>query len=149
MSVSGKRGRRGALHREKKTMDGVMSDINVTPLIDVVLVLLIIFMVITPMLSRGVDVDLPKSKNHESKNDTGEQLIISIKEKGDVYWETTKVDMTQLKTKLEDALKKRPGAPIFLKADQKAKYKVAREVLETCQKAGAGNVALGTNEDKG
>ena len=53
MSVTGKRGRRGALHREKKTMQGVMADINVTPLIDVVLVLLVVFMVITRCSSRG------------------------------------------------------------------------------------------------
>ena len=52
-----------------------MSEINVTPLVDVVLVLLIIFMVVTPMLSRGVKVDLPETTNHEKKHDTGEQII--------------------------------------------------------------------------
>src|SRR5436853_2807989 len=56
----------------------VKNEINVTPLVDVVLVLLIIFMVVTPMLSRGVKVDLPETVHHEKRNDTGEQIVVSI-----------------------------------------------------------------------
>ena len=128
----------------------MVSDINVTPLIDVVLVLLIIFMVITPMLSRGVDVELPKAKHHESKQDTGEQVVVSIKDKGELYFEQGKVqDLKQLQQKVEEALRKSPGKPVFLKADQRIKYKVAREVMEMLNKAGAQSVALGTADDKG
>ena len=150
MSTSGKRGRRGALHRAPKQSAPMVSDINVTPLIDVVLVLLIIFMVITPMLSRGVDVDLPKAKHNETKQDTGEQIVVSIKDSGQLYFEQGKVkDVKELQQKVEDVLKKSPGKPVFLKADQRIKYKVAREVMEALNKAGANAVALGTEDDKG
>ncbi len=128
----------------------MVSDINVTPLIDVVLVLLIIFMVITPMLSRGVDVDLPKAKHHETKNDNGEQIVVSIKEKGELYYEQGKVkDIKELQQKVEEVLRKSPGKPVFLKADQRIRYKIAREVMEVLNKAGANAVALGTADDKG
>src|ERR1700748_887487 len=66
--------------REGSIKPGVTkNDINVTPLVDVVLVLLIIFMVVTPMLHRGVHVDLPVTSNHDKKQDTGEQLVVSVK----------------------------------------------------------------------
>src|SRR3954465_8504431 len=66
------------------------NEINVTPLVDVVLVLLIIFMVVTPMLHRGVHIDLPVTEHHDKKQDTGEQLIISVRNDG-VYIETDRV----------------------------------------------------------
>ena len=70
------------------------NEINVTPLVDVVLVLLIIFMVVTPMLHRGVHVQLPETKNHEKKQDTGEQLVVTIRGDGAVFIETDKIPTT-------------------------------------------------------
>ena len=67
------------------------NEINVTPLVDVVLVLLIIFMVVTPMLHRGIHVQLPETKNHEKKQDTGEQLVVSIRGDGAIFIETEKI----------------------------------------------------------
>ncbi len=69
---------------------GMKNEINVTPLVDVVLVLLIIFMVVTPMLHRGVKIDLPTTANHEKKQDTGEQLVVGIRDEG-TYIETEKI----------------------------------------------------------
>src|SRR5881628_2282958 len=73
-------------HRTSAVSTGaVKNEINVTPLVDVVLVLLIIFMVVTPMLSRGVKVELPETVHHEKKNDTGEQIVVSIASDGKSY----------------------------------------------------------------
>ena len=96
------RGKKGALHKAVKPRPsaGVMAEINVTPLVDVVLVLLIIFMVVTPMLSRGVDVQLPIASNSEKKQDTGNQIIVSVTQSGSIYIETTKVDIDNLQGKM-------------------------------------------------
>src|SRR5215470_7516399 len=77
-----RRRHRPKIHRKREGVikpGSTKNDINVTPLVDVVLVLLIIFMVVTPMLHRGVHVDLPITSNHEKKQDTGEQLVVSVK----------------------------------------------------------------------
>ena len=71
--------------RDRSARRAPMAEINVTPLVDVVLVLLIIFMVITPMIVRGVSVDLPVTANHDRKNDDNKDLIVSINSSGDVY----------------------------------------------------------------
>ena len=131
-------------------------EINVTPLVDVVLVLLIIFMVVTPMLHRGVHVQLPETKNHEKKQDTGEQLVVSVKcEKFEdkthcsdsaVYIETDKIPTDQLVDRVKHELKK--ARPIHVRGDRNVQYKVVREVLEKIHDAGAQNVGMGTEEQK-
>src|ERR1700754_4159015 len=80
------------------------NEINITPLVDVVLVLLIIFMVVTPMLHRGVDLELPKTANHSVRQDTGEQIVVSVRADG-VYIEADKVDVDKLSGLLEAQLK--------------------------------------------
>jgi biopolymer transport protein TolR len=145
-----KRGKHGALHKAVKPRPsaGVMAEINVTPLVDVVLVLLIIFMVVTPMLSRGVDVQLPTANNSEKKQDTGNQIIVSVTQNGAIYIETTKVDIDNLQGKMEEEIRKNPGKEIFFKGDKRLKYKGAREALEKIHLAGATQVQLGTEEKK-
>src|SRR5688500_15914915 len=75
---------------------GAMADINVTPLVDVVLVLLIIFMVVTPMLSSGVDVDLPKAKTAQEEKDMGQHLVISVRGDGAIFVDRTQVALDDL-----------------------------------------------------
>src|ERR1700744_1492821 len=90
--------KRAKIHhrREAKIKAGQQrSEINVTPLVDVVLVLLIIFMVVTPMLHRGVHIDLPETAHHDKKQDTGEQLVIGIRGDG-TFIETEKIPDDQL-----------------------------------------------------
>ena len=82
--------RRG-LATKRRPKGQVRAEINVTPLVDVVLVLLIIFMVITPMIVRGVSVDLPVTSHHDRKNDDNKDLIVSINASGDVYVNADKV----------------------------------------------------------
>jgi biopolymer transport protein ExbD len=130
------------------------NDINVTPLVDVVLVLLIIFMVVTPMLHRGVHVDLPTTTNHDKKQDTGEQLVVSIKcekfeDKGHcasaaAFIETDKIPDEELVSRVRKELKS--SRPVHVRADRTLKYGAVRKVLEKIHDAGAQNVAMGTEE---
>jgi len=134
-----------------KTVDPVMPEVNVTPLIDVVLVLLIIFMVVTPMLARGVAVDLPRTRFHEKKADTGEQIIVSIRADGKVFLDKQVFDATSLdrfSAALGEIIRRSPGREVFLKGDYRIKYKTAREVLEAIHRSGAAGAGLGTDEEK-
>jgi len=126
----------------------VRAEINVTPLVDVVLVLLIIFMVVTPMLQRGMDVHLPRTRHHASENDTGEQLMLSVRSDGSVFLDRERVDERRLDTLLRDALARNPGRPIYLKGDARLRYGKVRDVLLACHRAGSQQVALATEEEK-
>src|SRR5215475_6860976 len=90
--------------------NAVRPEINVTPLVDVVLVLLIIFMVVTPMLHRGVDLELPKTAHHSTRQDTGEQLVVSIRP-NEVFIEADRVELDKLAGLLEKDLKNNPSRP--------------------------------------
>jgi biopolymer transport protein ExbD len=140
---------RGRKHGSKQKVQPVFPDVNVTPLIDVVLVLLIIFMVVTPMLARGVSVDLPRTKHHDKKADTGEQIIVAVGKDGRVWLDKAPMkDYAQLTQSLAEVLRKTPGRDIYVKGDHRIKYKVAREVLEAVHRAGGIGAALGTDEEK-
>src|SRR5256885_9928348 len=99
---------------------GVRSEINVTPLVDVVLVLLIIFMVVTPMLHRGVKVELPETAHHEKKQDSGELLVVSIRDDG-TYIETDRLEAAQLTARLAKELKT-ISRPVHVRADKSLRY---------------------------
>ena len=124
------------------------SEINVTPFVDVVLVLLIIFMVVTPMLQRGVDVPLPFSIHHGEKKDTGEQIIVSVRRDGAIFLGSDSVDLKRLENRLSALLSRKPSPPIFIKADRRMTFKAVRQVLEVCHRAGAPGVSLATQGAK-
>jgi len=124
----------------------VKSDINVTPLVDVVLVLLIIFMVVTPMLQRGKDVKLPtaaKQKEDESKSDP---MIVSVTSDKKIYLEKDPYDETGLKIAVSSKLSVEPFKPILLKGDSSLTFEDVRKVLAVLQKSGAKTVKLGVQE---
>ena len=146
---SAPRRKRAKIHKKREGSikpGNTKNEINVTPLVDVVLVLLIIFMVVTPMLHRGVHVQLPETKNHEKKQDTGEQLVVTIRGDGAVFIETDKIQGDQLVDRVKHELKK--SRPVHVRADKSVEYKVVREVLEKIHDAGAQNVGMGTEEQK-
>jgi len=128
---------------------GIKSDINVTPLVDVVLVLLIIFMVITPMLQRGKPVILPKAmKLEKPPGEDKDPIIVSItKEKG-VYIETDKYDDEGFVSELQKKLIADPTKKILLKGDQSLTFDDVRKVMALSQKAGAKAIGLGVEEEK-
>ena len=142
-----RRKRRIHTHRPSTISTGrARSEINVTPLVDVVLVLLIIFMVVTPMLHRGVKIDLPETAHHEKKQDTGEQLVVSVRADG-VYIETDKLEGPQLDARLRQELKV-GSRPVHIRADRGLRYGEVRKVLEQVHAAGATAVGMGTEEKK-
>lgn len=127
----------------------VKADINITPLVDVVLVLLIIFMVVTPIIASGVPVDLPKTVHHDRKPDDGKDIIISVTADKQVFMFGRLLadahDVTQL---VEEERHKHPEKTAFVKGDSRAPYGAVREVMEAVNKAGLDDVLLGTEEIK-
>jgi biopolymer transport protein ExbD len=121
---------------------GLKSNINVTPLVDVVLVLLIIFMVITPMLQRGKDVHLPRADNPDQEKDDGDPLIVSVTPDKKVWIESRDVEESQLEYKLAEMLEKDPARRMLLKGDEALVVGDVRKVMDHLKKAGAKGVAL-------
>jgi biopolymer transport protein TolR len=120
----------------------VKADINVTPLVDVVLVLLIIFMVITPMLHRGKPVVLPHAKLVSALKHGGDPILLSITADGRLYVDKKQVERRELAAALEDEMAAMPGAPIILKGDRALEYRTVREVFAELSKARIGGVSL-------
>ena len=127
---------------------GVKNEINVTPLVDVVLVLLIIFMVITPMLQRGKAVTLPDAKLVSELKSGGDPIILSVTRDGKTYIEKEEVKKDDLAPALEQAMQKTPGAPIMFKGDRDADYKVIREAILEVTKTRVMGVSLAASQLK-
>jgi biopolymer transport protein ExbD len=126
----------------------VNADINVTPLIDVVLVLLIIFMVVTPMITSGVQVDLPRTSHHSKKPDDGKDIIISLTRNKEVYVNKIKIRKDDVSRVLEEEKRRNPEKTFYVKADNRTTWGAARELMEAINKAGINDVMLGTDEIK-
>src|SRR6266436_136776 len=127
---------------------GVRSDINITPLVDVVLVLLIIFMVVTPMLQRGKSVELPKAK-HAVAGQGAEPAFISVTKDGSVYVEQEKKPATQEDVMVAMRTAAEAGRRVMIKADTDAEYGKVRPVLDWASKAKLKGVSLAAEELKG
>jgi biopolymer transport protein ExbD len=121
--------------------------INVTPLVDVVLVLLIIFMVVTPMIASGVAVDLPRTAHHSRKPDDGKDIIVSVTADGRIYVGTRRVGRVEELAAVVAAEQRRfPDKSLFLKGDLRARFGGVREALHTLRAANVGEITLGTEE---
>jgi biopolymer transport protein ExbD len=126
---------------------GVKNDINVTPLVDVVLVLLIIFMVVTPMLERGQKVKLPRT--HSSDDDKKpESYIISLPADHSIWLDEEKLTVERLGPALAAAVSKNPDKKLLIKGDQSLKVKDLRQVLKAADEAGARGVSFAVEEVK-
>jgi biopolymer transport protein ExbD len=129
---------------------GVRSDINITPLVDVVLVLLIIFMVITPMLQRGKSVDLPKARHAIAGKEGPDPVFISVTKDGSVFIEQEKqpASKEELIAAMKDAAET-PGKRVMFKADSETEYGKVRPVLDLASKAKLKGISLAAEELKG
>ena len=122
--------------------DEVKGDINVTPLVDVCLVLLIIFMVVTPMLQQGVDVLLPQGPHAEKRPGEQGDLIISIKKDGTVFVSDKWIPDKNLATYLKAEYQKDPSRAVMLKADKRISFGKVRQVMKAANDAEFSRVAI-------
>ena len=127
---------------------GIKAEINITPLVDVVLVLLIIFMVVTPMLQRGKDVHLPQVQKPDSENKEGDPLILSVTQEKKIFLEQDALDEAGLTTELQAQFAREPNRKILLKGDERLTYGDIRKVMEVARRAGAKGISLGVQELK-
>jgi biopolymer transport protein ExbD len=125
-----------------------VADINVTPMVDVMLVLLIIFMVITPMLSKGVSVDMVKTVNPIPMQaaDKSDAIIVAVTRDGKTYLNTTQMKADEIPGKVKDILSSRLDKMCFVKADSRAKYEKVVDVVNNLRAAGVDQLGLLTEQ---
>ena len=126
----------------------VNSNINVTPMVDVMLVLLIIFMVITPMLQNKVSIDLAKTDNPTAMPDADKEdsIVVAVTRSGDVYLGQDKVNPAELGAKVREKLTDKPGKEIFVRADARAKFLDVENAIDDVRTAGVESVGLLTEK---
>jgi biopolymer transport protein TolR len=134
--------------RKRNTGNKALAEINVTPLVDVVLVLLIIFMVTAPMLSMGIDVNLPRVKS-KSVDVTEEKLVLTINEAREIFLNKTKMQLGELNFKLEAIFSNRIDREVFLRADKNVPYGFVVEVMSEVRKAGVDKLGMITEPPEG
>jgi len=131
---------------EKKKAPPPVADINVTPMVDVMLVLLIIFMVITPMLTKGVSVDLVRTKNPITMQaaDKEDAILIAITRNGGVFLSPGNLRLTpeQLPEKVRDLLTNKVDKTVYIKADTRSRYQVVEDVVDNLRAAGVNELGL-------
>jgi len=123
---------------------GAMADINVTPMADIMIVLLIIFMVITPMLSKGVDVNLPKAGNTKERKDDPKSIVVAVKKDGTTFLNGVKVENPDqnLTAQIRERLEEVQDKVIYLKGDEGIAYAEVMRVMDLCRAGGVEEVAL-------
>ena len=124
-----------------------LSEINVTPFVDVMLVLLIIFMVTAPLMQQGIDVDLPETTTQPLRVQD-EPLILTVKKDGKYYIGRKELPADMLREKLEAIFEGRDSKEIFLRADRKAPYGVVVKALAAAREAGASSLGMVTEPER-
>ncbi len=125
-----------------------MAEINVTPLVDVILVLLIIFMVTAPMLQMGIDVNLPKVKS-KSVDVTEEKLVLTVTGAKEIFINKNRIPLNDLRVKLEGIFTNRIDREIFMRADKSIPYGFVIEVMSEVRKAGVDKLGMITEPPEG
>ena len=126
--------------------DEVMSEINMTPLVDVMLVLLIIFIIAMPLLNHAIEIDLPRADNKplELKPDV---VTLSVTEEGTVHWNDQVVTLGELKQRLQIAAQQQPQAEIHLRGDRKVDYEHVMSVMAAVQRSGMAKLGFITEPE--
>lgn len=147
MSMSlGNRGGAGG-RRRRRGKSAPMSEINITPFVDVMLVLLIIFMVSAPLLTSGVPIDLPDTQAKALNADT-QPITVSVNDKGQVYLQETEIDISEVVPKLEAISKTGYEERIFVRGDKNADYGTVMKVMSRISAAGFKNIGLVTLQEQ-
>jgi biopolymer transport protein ExbD len=133
---------------KKTTTLGAVSDINVTPMVDVMLVLLIIFMVITPMLQKGVSVDMAKATNTRDMQDADKEdaVVLAITRDGKIFLGNDRIEPDQITTAVKDKIANKLDKTVYLRSDQGAKYGVVVTVVDNVRAAGVDSLGLETQK---
>ena len=136
------------------TNKGFNSDINVTPFVDVCLVLLIIFMVVTPMLQEGIQINLPFAKNStKTEDDEAHAIIVAVKREGNgpeaIYVQKKAIPRDQYLAEMTEVFGRMPEKAVLIKADRSMKYGDVRRVMIETNEAGFGSVSLVTEKAPG
>ena len=127
---------------------GVKADINVTPLVDVMLVLLIIMMLITPMLQQGVAMRLPQASNTTDKPTTQDNTTVAVGKDGSMYVNAKQVTETEMASKVTEALESKKEKVVFIKADEEALYSSVMAAMDQLHQAGVEDIALITERKR-
>jgi len=133
---------------KKTTTLGTVSDINVTPMVDVMLVLLIIFMVITPMLQKGVSVDMAKASNTRDMQDADKEdaVVLAVTRDGKIFLGSDRVEPDSITTKVKDMIANKLDKTVYLRCDKNAKYGVVVTVVDNVRAAGVDSLGLETEK---
>ena len=127
---------------------GIKADINVTPLVDIMLVLLIIMMLIAPLLQKGVNVRLPLAENTSEKPDTQEQTVVHVDAQKNLYVNNIQVSESEAVDRIKYALEEKAERVVYLKGDTDAPYSAIMSMMDKLTEAGIENVALITESKK-
>lgn len=115
--------------------DEIMSEINMTPLVDVMLVLLIIFIITVPVLTHSVKVDLPRANNQPNQIQN-KPITISVNKQGQIYWNESLIDQTHLSQKLQQIAQQQPQPEVHIRGDRKVEYEYVMQVMAEVQRNG-------------
>jgi biopolymer transport protein ExbD len=121
---------------------GPMADINVTPLVDVMLVLLIIFMITAPLMTHKVKVELPKATLNEIEKNKVPPVTVAVKANGEVYWNDVKVSKDELEAKLDAIIPLDPQPQVDIRADRTTKYRIIDDTVTTIRLRGVRKVGF-------
>jgi biopolymer transport protein ExbD len=127
---------------------GVKADINVTPLVDVMLVLLIIMMLVAPLLQQGVNVKLPSANNVTDHPETNNQTVITIAPNKDLYLNAKPIREVELATKVNEALENLKEKVVLIKADEEVEYSAVMNTMDQLRQAGVEDIGLVTVQKK-
>jgi biopolymer transport protein TolR len=128
---------------------GVKSDINVTPLVDVMLVLLIIMMIVAPLLQQGVSVKLPQATNTTEKPDTQEQTVLAIDARKQFYLNAVPVQKDDLQRRVQEILENKKDKIVIIKADQDVEYSAVMDAMDQLRASGIEDMGLITDPRAG
>jgi biopolymer transport protein TolR len=124
---------------------GLKADINVTPLVDVMLVLLIIMMLVAPMLQKGVDVKLPQAANTTDKPDTQGQTVVGIQANKQIFLNSVQVRASDLSSRVADLMETQTDKMVLIKADEDVDYATVMETMDNLRSAGVEDMGLITD----
>jgi biopolymer transport protein TolR len=127
---------------------GVKSDINVTPLVDVMLVLLIIMMLVAPLLQQGVNVKLPEAENTVDKPEVSDQTVVAIASNKAVYLNAKPIPEAELATRVIEILEQRTEKIVLIKADEEVEYSAVMSAMDQLRQAGIEDIGLITERKK-